>query len=69
MKQHWDPDDYSQPEADYSGIGSVNIQHKSGKCGKEAHARKCAKWRARNRGKNREYMRRYMAERRNLAKC
>lgn len=64
MSQHWESDDYSQSEVDYSGPAKVNIPRKSGTCGKEAHARKCAKWRARNRSKNRDYMRRYMAARR-----
>lgn len=67
-----DEPDYSGdlcPAPDYTGGSGVNTERrKSGKITREGNTRACARWRARCGGKYRDYMRRYMAARRQKAR-
>jgi hypothetical protein len=66
---HWTPDEFSQPEADYTGSANVDRTRKrSGKPSKAAKAAQMRRWRAKHRSHHRDYMRRYMADRRRQSK-
>lgn len=70
MENHWQPDEFTQSEGDYSGGGAINSPRKrSGKRSKEAQAAKMRRYRARHRSQSRAYMRRYMAARRSASRA
>lgn len=68
MSQHWQPDDYTQAEVDYSGGSDVSRRRKrGGKSSKAAKAAQMKRWRAKNQARYRGYQRRWMAQKRAAA--
>lgn len=65
MDNHWQPDEYTQAEADYSGKSNVDRARKrSGKPSAEAKAAQMRRWRARHRTHSREYQRLWQQQKR-----
>ena len=59
--------DVGQEEPVELAAHTTNMRPHSGKCSKEAKRKQVARWRSRNKGRYRAYMREYMRNRRAMA--
>lgn len=70
MSEHWQPDEYTQAETDYSGGADVSrTRRRNGKPSRAAKAAQMKRWRARNSARYRDYQRRWMAQKRASARA